>query len=897
MTVVTGPTQINPSHHVKLTDGTDTVGLILVDGYGKPSVNGFQINAIGSPIKMYSGEAKDDDSAPPLSPQIMNDFSGGMGARIFDEDKSRYYWGIRAYTSDGKYMIGPEHVYTGGLYRNWPYQNFHYVWHEMNAVYKKLGVKFTATSAANIRRIHIVAKGDVYYLNVSILNDDAGLPGTVVGAGGWLVQTDNDECVINVNTGALTIGNDYWLMIDGNLTGSLKAYILCSSEIYVTGVKKYAFPGGAWSDITTYRPFYYTFSTAYKKKLHFFEYKGALYAANQYDNGTTTTMWLVGDQGVVKTGSTATDVTSDSGVATWAADEAIGCVFVITAGKGSTQSRNFRIIEDNVATSSTETLFKFTNDPWEIAPDETSEYAIVASNKLTLITPDITGSNPWTNISVTDVLSVNQAVYFAHGDDNDMTRMRAYVDTNVWKYEWSVEADNSEATYLDACTDPEGSFIWKAKGGYPAKVAKAPVVDCSGTAAADDLVWEDEIGIGDMGSRITNLTVYGDDYSQMHVMKEDGIYKISLASDDTDYVSRIAISSFPNTKDWRNGRAVCVHDTYLYFGWHDTVMRYYRNYLDNIGPNSQDVNIPDKYRGVISALVSYPGTLYASIDAGEDGYSTVIAYNGTGWCNVYTAPEAGMRIQNIYIQSIPGDNVDRLWISMHDNPVWIPISVNPIEFPEISYNQYMMAWSATLYMGRMFAGRRVLNKYWDEMSFNIFEAFYGATAVYYPNKRIKITLKDIGLIEDSLDGLETEWDSSASTSYGIDISQSSYRIMPSIKLEQYDPEVYTAIEALNFKCVVMEEYGESITLTCRIQDDEKDLNGNYDDILDHDDKLDQLTAWAKTTPTVLTMTSVAKQLDGKEVFLTKSGIRLISIERDSMDQSYIVQLVLYVLGE
>ena len=896
MTVVTGPTEINPSHHVKLTDGTDTVGLILVDGYGKPSVNGFQINAIGSPIKMYSGEAKDDDSAPPLSPQIMNDFSGGMGARIFDEDKSRYYWGIRAYTSDGKYMIGPQPVYTGGLYRNWPYQNFSYVWHEMNAVYKKLDVKFTATSATNIRRVHIVAKGDVYYLNVSIRNDNAGLPGTVVGTGGSLVQTDNDEYAITVSTGALTPGADYWLEIDGNLTGSLKAKILCSSENSATGVKQYQDLGDGWTDITTYRPFYYMFATPYKKKLHFFEYKGALYAANQYDNGSTSTLWLVGDQGVVKAGSTVANVTSDSGVATWAADEAVGCVFIITAGKGSAQSRNFRIIEDNDATSSTETLFKFTNDPWEIAPDDTSEYAIVASNKLTLITPDITGSNPWTNISVTDVLSVNQAVYFAHGDDNDMTRMRAYVDTNVWKYEWSVEADNSEATYLDACTDPEGSFIWKAKGGYPAKVAKAPVVDCSGTAAADDLVWEDEIGIGDMGSRITNLTVYGDDYSQIHVMKEDGIYKIFLASDDTDYVGRIPISGFPNTKDWRNGRAVCVHDTYLYFGWHDTVMRYYRNYLDNIGPNSQDVNIPDKYRGVISALVSYPGTLYASIDAGETGYSTVLAYNGTGWCNVYTAPKAGMRIQNIYIQSIPGDNVDRLWISMHDNPVWIPISVNPIEFPELDYNGYMMAWSAKLYMGRMFAGRRVLNKYWDQLSFRIYRNYYGFNpSITFDN--IFITLSDSGLIEESLNGIETEWEYQTSTSFDIAIGQSGYEIMPTIKLEQTYPEYYTAIESLNFKCVVMEEYGESITLTCRIQDDEKDLNGNYDDILDHDTKLDQLTTWAKTTPTVLTMTSVAKQLDGKEVFLTKSGIRLISIERDTMDQSYIVQLVLYVLGE
>jgi len=325
-------------------------------------------------------------------------------------------------------------------------------------------------------------------------------------------------------------------------------------------------------------------------------------------------------------------------------------------------------------------------------------------------------------------------------------------------------------------------------------------------------------------------------------------------------------------------------------------MRYYRNYLDNIGPNSVDSNIPDDYRGVVSAMVSYPGTLYASIDAGEAGYSTVMAYNGSGWCNVYTAPKVGMRIQNIYIQSIPGDSVDRLWISMHDNPVWIPISVNPIEFPDLSYNQYMMAWSAKLYMGRMYAGRRVLNKYWDKLSFRLYRNSYGFNpSITFDN--VFITLADTGLIGVSLNGLETEWEYQTSTSFDIDIGLSDYEAMPTIKLEQTYPEYYTAIEALNFKCVVMEEYGESITLTCKIQDDEKDLNGDYDDYLDHDTKLDKLTTWAKTTPTVLTMTSVVKQLDGREVFLTKSGIRLISIERDTMDQSYIVQLVLYVLGE
>ena len=79
----------------------------------------------------------------------------------------------------------------------------------------------------------------------------------------------------------------------------------------------------------------------------------------------------------------------------------------------------------------------------------------------------------------------------------------------------------------------------------------------------------------------------------------------------------------------------------LFFSWHDTVMRYYRGYLDNVGPNSQDISSPQNYRGVISQLVSYPGMLVASIDAGDNGYSTVNAYNGSGWCNLFTAPATG----------------------------------------------------------------------------------------------------------------------------------------------------------------------------------------------------------------------------------------------------------------
>jgi len=895
MTVTTGPTQINPSHHVKLTDGTSTVGLVLVDGYGNPDSRGFQRNPTGQAIKMYQGTAKYDDSMPPWTPITMSDFSGGFGKNEFDNDKSSYFWGTRAYTHDGKFMIGPQPVWTGGLYRYWRHYNYFYVWHSLTATLPYLATTFTTTSTTDIDYIHFVAKGDIGTLKVSIYTNSGGSPNALVDALATATvtsETDNGEYVVTINTNsALSSATAYWLVFQGTLTGTNTIEILCGASS-AAPTAKYGTAAPAWTTISLYdgyAPFYVLGKRYGDLKNFFFEYKGALYGALQFDAGATATLFLNGDQGVVKAGGSTTSVTSDSGVATWAADEAVGCIFIITAGTGSTQPRNFRVIESNDVTSPPETLFEFTSDPWDVAPDATSEYVIVASNKWTAITPDITGSNPWLNLPVTDVLSVNNAVYFAHGDANDMTRMRAYNSAQVWTYEWTAEATNSEATYLMQCSDPKGSWIWKAKGGPIAKVAKAPSVDCSGTAAAADLVWETEIGIDNLGSRITNMLVYGEDYGQPFVLKEDGLYKMYLASDDTDYVGKVPISAFPATKDWRNGRAACVHDTYLFFSWHDTVMRYYRNYLDNIGPNSMEVSTPAEYRGVISGLLSYPGMLVCSIDAGDSGYSTVNAYNGTGWCNLFTAPKVGLRIQNIYIQSIPGDNVDRLWISCADTSLWIPLSVNPYEFPTSYYNAYNQAWDAKLQMGMMYAGRKLLPKYWKEMQFHAYDNQYQAFISSADIRRLEIY--DYAL--NTLYGYDPD-QVNARTEDEIAIEYSFPYIKPIVTIRAAYPTTYFALDALIFKAVVLEEVNWIDTLTVRIADRDKDLTGvDYDDYLTAAEKLAQLTTWSEGT--VLTMTSSIGEIDTKSVFIARGGVRLHRIERDDMSTSYICQIVCYEL--
>ena len=705
-------------------------------------------------------------------------------------------------------------------------------------------------------------------------------------------MTDTGEYVITYASGALSNSTVYWLVFYGDMTETW-------DEIKILGADSSAAPDSkkgttvpAWSALyylEGYAPFYVLGKRYTDNRPHFFELKGAHFAALQFDDGTTSSLFINGDQGVIKAGGSATDVTLDSGFATWAADEAIGSVMIIMAGAGSTQPRNFRVIEDNNATSSGDTLFKFTNDPWDVAPDATSEVAIVASNKWTLITPNFSGESPtnqWTNKQVTDVLVANQAAYFAHGDDNAMSRLRVYNSTGTWTAEWTLEAATSKYTYLGINTDPRGAYIWGAKGGYPAKIAKAPAVDCSGTSAAADLVFDTEMAVGSLGDRITNLVVYGEDYGQLYVLKENGLFRLNVASDDTDYVTEVSITGLPPTKDWRNGRAAVVHDYGLFLSWHDTIMRYYRNNIDNVGLNNRDTVTPKDYRGVITALTSYPGMLIAAIDAGDSGYSTVNAWNGTGWCNLFTAPIKGLRIQSIYIQPIPGDNVKRLWIGCADTSLWIPISVNPYEHPTSTYNSYNQAWDATMQMGMMFAGRKMLPKYWREMQFHVYNDEY--TEFSSPQDTHHVGLYDYALNNlygyDPAEVLVSFFDE-------IAIDYAFPYIKPKITIRGAIPNSYFALDALVFKAIVFDETRRSNVLTVRIADRDKDLGGDYDDYLTADAKYNKLLAWEGSSK--LTMTSSVGIMDNKSVFLTIGGIRLLSIERDDMTTTYLAQIVVY----
>jgi len=72
--------------------------------------------------------------------------------------------------------------------------------------------------------------------------------------------------------------------------------------------------------------------------------------------------------------------------------------------------------------------------------------------------------------------------------------------------------------------------------------------------------------------------------------------------------------------------------------------------------------MPSSRRGIVSCLTGVIGWLFAGIDAGTTGVSSVLAWDSRGWHEVFRAPVAGWRVQNVYFWSPPGVR-PRLFIS------------------------------------------------------------------------------------------------------------------------------------------------------------------------------------------------------------------------------------------
>lgn len=704
-----GPKETRPTHDISLSDGNDSLGLIICDTKGVHKPKQIQRRPVPrTAMKTTSGNQKYSDFEPPWSPIAQDDWSGGRGMLDFDDDITRYYDNWRANTLFGNIFLGGQETYSTG-YRDQDMNLPGSVrWVSLlTGSMKYLAAKFAASANYDSEYIYLWVKrkgtpDDT--LKVELCSDSAGDPGAVLQY--ETISTDDIEDIVSefyrfdITTQALVSGTSYWIKIYSNATSDEDNCWLVATNNEVADTKQSS-DNSSWSASSV--DLYYRITdvdSGYKIK--YFIYKRLLYAI--VNKSGAPGLYYNGDRGVAD--SNAADKTYlEDGAKAWTADEWLNCVVLITAGVGSTEEKPWRVIVGNGVDSLE------VDEDWIITHDTTTEYVILSSNKWT----EIAGGTHGLTGDVTDILIVNNICYMCQGDDIAIRRMRWYNNAGAATYQYAADGANKAVFMETVRSTTDGLIIWKANnkdGSGDISVALEDTIAAWGV----DLTFAAAIPFYDGWGKINSIIEYGEEYKYLWVMREGSVFSMIKDSADAYIADEIPVREMHSAQEYTNGLASLSHNVYLYFSFLNGLERYYSSVMDDVGPNRHE-GLPSDRQGIVRKLVGYPGRIFAAIDA-DDGISSVLgnasnASDGSGWCEVYRAPVAGQQIRDIIFQPIPGTTLDRLWISVGDDMLWIPFPSGEINPTNDSNYPYMH--ESTITMGYMYAGLYDIYKFYHSL--------------------------------------------------------------------------------------------------------------------------------------------------------------------------------------
>ena len=374
--------------------------------------------------------------------------------------------------------------------------------------------------------------------------------------------------------------------------------------------------------------------------------------------------------------------------------------------------------------------------------------------------------------------------------------------------------------------------------------------------------------------RITNILGYaGNQDTQQErpwVITEDSFYEIQNVNGE-DQAVPIPLKEISALIDSDNGRGACVNDVYIYFNMGNRIERYFNRNMDDVGPD-KDAGLPSDRQGVPRSLLSYPGRVYAGIDGGTSNYSSVLARVSDGWHEAYRAPRTGLRIRDIYVQSIPGSATARMWISQYADILWAPVSIDPFRDGDYRFHH-----EGVLYSSWHHAGMQDVVKQWKSIKLFL----ENSTAARYC--KVDYQTDDATdddawtAITDDFYGVVAEENFSSSTPPSLAAKRLRYRLRMYTQDNTESPRMKAAvIEATDF---LPDKYGWNLTFSLRDEDMEIDYLGN-EQTSTLQTIFDQLKSW-RSNGTALTMRTISTLSDSYTVFIDSPGASLIGIDTGS----------------
>jgi len=459
----------------------------------------------------------------------------------------------------------------------------------------------------------------------------------------------------------------------------------------------------------------------------------------------------------------------------------------------------------------------------------------------------------------------------------DMIRLRRFWALSTYD-QWTDDTGN-KASLLKVINTGGTVTIWAANRSRPAWVKKATGLDCTGTGTVSALTFGSAIYPGDYSERINGLAVFGDEFARLHVLKEGSIHEMV---GEAPYELRV--SELQSVADPRNGAANLVHGSYLYFNYEQGLERYVNNTIESVGPNL-DEGLPTERKGEIAEIVDYTGLIVTIVDGGEDNYSSVLVFSGLGYCEMWRSPAKGLRIYNAFVQPMPGDVVNRLWVNMAGDLFWLPISINLARKVVTDMYQYvgMHAPGAYLISGWFSFGRKLAEKLFTRIGIvaEIDAAYGGSVQVLYQTDN-----------ESTWHYVDHTFDQVAEAVMLSDDDVTGTRVRFMVVVEPDYANSSPKILAMVVEALIVGEYRYSNTLTFRIADDDVLLDGRTPDSRTALQKLALLDTWARSAGT-LTMTAFDQPINNLRVKPDVAPIRIIKHVRDENRSTYICQLTLY----
>lgn len=260
-------------------------------------------------------------------------------------------------------------------------------------------------------------------------------------------------------------------------------------------------------------------------------------------------------------------------------------------------------------------------------------------------------------------------------DTSDEVSGKDVTDLAVWgDYLWAARGDDNVVRRTDGESwgDAPGSIkatLLKAGGGYLQRSGAGSDAHRA-WYTADGTTWV-EIEGTPADYPITAMEWYRD------MLVVTTTVRLWGTVDDMAY----PLLDYHSQEDADNGKGMLAWSRTgcLYIPLQFGLYRYNGDTMVAVGPE-QGMGLPGDRAGKVAALVGTGNWLFAAIDAGDSGHSSVMAYNGMGgWHELQRCEEAGQRIRALGFETVHSPS--RLWLGLD-------VQTRYLQLPDYTDNPY-----------------------------------------------------------------------------------------------------------------------------------------------------------------------------------------------------------------